>query len=257
MPNRTRKPRASGAELRGRRRAIDVARRLGSAVREERTRQGLRQWEVAEAAGVSQSWVSLMERGRGSGASLETWAAVAAAVKEQLVGYLEHAAGASTPRDHVHLKGQDLVIRTAGTGGWRPTPEAPVDPMARRSRSVDVLLQRGRGTEIAVVEVWDTFDDVGDAMRSLDGKVATARRLASSLAARAQGLRVVRGTRRNHALITELSGLFAAKFPARAGDWLRALTDPQVAMPAEPGLLWTDVRGTRLVASRLGSPPRA
>jgi hypothetical protein len=192
-----------------------------------------------------------MERGRGAGATLETWASVAAAVDEQLVAYLERASAASLPRDHVHLRGQELVIRTARSGGWLPMPEAPVDPNALRSRSIDVLLARASRGEIAVVEVWDWFDDVGGAMRSLDGKVDAALRGVAAGNRRAGGLWVVRATRRNRALVAELHAVFSAKFTGSASDWLRALREPDRPMPAEHGFVWADVSGSRLFAARL------
>lgn len=251
MPNSFRRPRAVGAELRGRLRAADVARRLGVGVRDARLRPGRLQREVAAEAGISQNWLSMLERGKGGGASLETWAAVSAAVDEQIVAYLERAPGATLPRDHAHLKGQELVIRTARPGGWRPMPEALLDPLAFRSRSVDVLLARGHGEEVAVVEIWDWFDDVGAALRSLDGKVEAAGRQEPEAAIKTAGLWVVRATRRNRDLVADLHALFAAKFPAPSAGWLRALRDPDAAMPVENGFLWADVGATRLFGARL------
>jgi transcriptional regulator with XRE-family HTH domain len=250
MPNRSRRPRASGAELRGRVRAAELARRLGVAVRDERRRQGRSQAEVSSAAGISQAWLSAMELGRGAGASVETWAAVTAAVDEQLVAYLERAPGATLPRDHAHLKGQELVVRTATPGGWRPMPEAALDPLAYRSRSVDVLLERRARRELAVVEIWDWFDDVGAALRSLDGKVETiaGRREAGAMT---RGLWVVRATRRNRDLVADLPAIFGAKFTGAAAAWLRALGDPSRPMPDGNGFVWVDVQATRLFASRL------
>ena len=251
MPNRSRPTRASGPLLQARLRAKSMAQRLGVGLRDARLRAGRLQREVSAIAGVSQSWVSRMERGQGQGAALETWAAVTAAVDEQLVAYLERAPGATLPRDHTHLKGQELVVRTAKSGGWRPMPEAALDPTAYRSRSVDVLLARRERREIAVVEIWDWFDDVGAALRSLDGKVAAASRVEREGVHAGAGLWVVRATRRNRDLVADLHAMFAAKFPGTAAAWLRALGDPSRPMPAENGLVWTDNRATRLFASRL------
>ena len=203
------------------------------------------------AAGISQTWLSMMECGQGAGASLESWAAVTAAVDEQLVAYLEHASGAMLPRDHAHLKGQELVIRTTKSGGWQPMPEAAIDPLAFRSRSVDVLLTRRHRRELAVVEIWDWFDDVGAALRSLDAKLETAGRRTLESRHGTSGLWVVRATRRNRDLVADLHALFAAKFAGSAAEWLRALGDPDSPMPAENGFVWADVRATRLFAARL------
>ncbi len=68
---------------------------------------------------------------------------------------------------------------------------------------------------------------------------------------RVQGLLVVRGTHRNRALVRDLRPLFAARYPASSQAWLRALSDPNTAMPAAGGFLWTSVTGDQLRAARL------
>ncbi len=110
---------------------------------------------------------------------------------------------------------------------------------------------------MAVVEIVDWFDDVGAAWRGLDAKVATVARdrasmeLAGGPPTKVAGVLVVRGTRRNRLLVREFSTLFRTHFPERPVAWLAALQDPGRPMPAQPGFLWTDVRGSRLVAARL------
>ena len=253
-----RRRRAGAARMAGRQRSGEVAVRLGRGLREARLPLRMRQADVADRAGVSQSWISRMERGKGGSASLETWAAAAAAVGEQLVGFLERAPGADRPRDYEHLKRQELIVATTRAGGWRALPEESVDDDWTRSRSVDVALLRAVRREAAVVEVIDFFDDVGAAKRNLDGKLAALdRRLTHGrdLTApgwRVGGLLVVRGTRRNRALVREFGALFAASFPGGSLAWLRALTDPAAPMPNEAGFVWTDVVGTRLMEARLG-----
>ncbi len=178
-----------------------------------------------------------MERGLGQAASLETWASVSAAVGQQLVAFLEDVPGADRPRDYEHLKRQQLIIDTAARGGWRAIPDLPVDPGWTRSRSVDVLLEREATRESIVVEVWDFFDDVGAAIRGLDAKVATVRQGRALVEAvgsspwRVGGLFVVRGTRRNRALVHEFGAVFRARFPGSAGGWIAALADPTRPLP--------------------------
>lgn len=207
----------------------------------------LRQADVAERSGVSQAWVSRMERGLGRTASLETWASVAAAAGSQLASFLENLPGASRPRDYEHLKRQQTVLNVARGGGWTGRAEARIDAWPR-SRSIDVLLQRGASAEIAVAEIWDFFDDVGGSWRGLDGKIETIRR--EHPQSRVSGIFVVRATKRNRQLIEEFESMFRQRFPASSGAWLRALTT-SAPMPSEPGLLWTDVQGTRLIPTRL------
>jgi hypothetical protein len=198
-----------------------------------------------------------MERGAGHTASIETWAAVAAASGAQLVCFLEELPGATRPRDYQHLRRQQLIASVAARGGWRATAERAVDPSWRRSRSIDVLLERRPHHEIAVVEVVDWFDDVGAAWRGLDAKVATIARdrasveLAGGPPTKVAGLLVIRGTRRNRLLVREFAMIFRTHFPARSGAWLAALQQTDRPMPPQPGFLWTDVGGSRLIAARL------
>jgi transcriptional regulator with XRE-family HTH domain len=241
----------------GRRRAADVAARLGVALRDARRSAGLRQADVAERAGLSQPRVSELERGKGTRSSLQTWGEVAAAVGEQLVGFLERAPGASLPRDIEHLRRQAALIDRAKPGGWTALPELAVDMASTRSRSIDVALVRSTRREAVVAEIWDWFDDVGAGLRSLDGKREAIRaRLerdggSGSQPWRVRCLYVVRQTRRNQQLLADLRALFAARFPASSTAWLRALGDPDAAMPHGHGLLWSRSSGA-LDSSRLG-----
>jgi len=206
---------------------------------------------------MSQPFISHLERGRGTAASIETWSCVAAAVGEQYVGFLERAPGAGQPRDLEHLRRQSALVEIARTGGWTALPELAIDPGSTRSRSIDVALVRRIRGEAVVAEIWDWFDDVGAGMRSLDAKTAT---LATRLAVeplptgtwRVRGLYVVRDTRRNRALVGELRPLFAARFPGSSVAWLAALGDAERPVPEADGLLWSDSSGAALRASRFG-----
>jgi hypothetical protein len=179
-------------------------------------------------------------------------------VGQQLVAFLERVPGAARPRDYEHIKRQQLVVGIAVRGGWRPMPEHPVDADSLRSRSIDVFLMRVAQREAVVVEIWDWFADVGEAMRGLDGKTAAAKRMLEDRRNgpwRVAGLWVVRGTRRNRELVGELRELFASKFPGIPAAWLTALEDPTTPMPSPSGFLWTDVPGTRLIAARWSRHP--
>jgi transcriptional regulator with XRE-family HTH domain len=237
-----------------------IAGRLGTGLRESRLRAGLRQVDVAERARLSQPFISHLELGRGTDTSIETWAIVAAVLGERLAAFLERAPGVDQPRDLEHLRRQRLVIDLAARGGWQAQPELAIDEAAVRSRAIDVVLIRPARREAIAVEVWVLLTDVGAAMRSLDGKVATlGRRLMPPVDEAialwtVHGLWVVRGTHRNRALLAEFETLFAARFPARSGDWLRTLTDPSTAIPSQDGLCWTDPRATRLISWRYPAP---
>jgi transcriptional regulator with XRE-family HTH domain len=213
------------------------------------------QSEVAAAAGVSQPRVSELERGLGAGASLETWGRAAAAVGEQVVGFFELAPGATPPRDIEHLRRQAALIQRAKLGSWGAMPEYPIDSGAVRSRSIDVVLVRVATREAILAEVWDWFDDVGSALRSLDGKRdGLANRLArDSVGDRDWTIRclfLVRRTRRNERLVGELRPLFAARFPGSSREWLRSLSDSTAKIAERDGFLWSST-DLKLQASRL------
>jgi transcriptional regulator with XRE-family HTH domain len=235
MPDRHRR-RAGTARLRGRERGRYLARRIGVGLKESRVALDLTQSQASERAGVSQGFGSRLERGGGSTASIETLAACAAAVDGQLAAFIEAAPGADLPRDIAHLRGQSAIVRFAKPGGWRARAEVPIDPDARRSRSIDVLLERDGGREIAVVELVDLI------------KVAVVRRAAPT--ATVAGLLAVRATRRNRALIGELWPVIEARLPGRSADWIAALQDPDRPMPLHDGLVWARVDGSGLFARR-------
>lgn len=186
-------------------------------------------------------------------ASLETLASCAVAVDTQLAAFLQAVPGADLPRDIEHLRRQQLVVAMARSGGWTARPEHPIDPTARRSRSIDVELQRAVRRQIAVVEIVDLLTDGGDAMRGLADKVAAVRR---DVDARwtVSGLLVLRSTSRNRGLVREFAELLAARFPASSAAWLAALRDPARPMPTADGLVWSSVDGRRLFAVRLRQP---
>jgi transcriptional regulator with XRE-family HTH domain len=250
MPDRHRR-RAGSARLAARRRTSYLSGRLGVALRESRRALGMRQSDVADRAGVSQAFWSLLERGGGGTASLETLASCAAAVSTQLAVFIEATPGATLPRDIEHLRRQQLVIVSAAVGGWSARPERPIDPAAGRSRSIDVQLERAIRREVAVVEIEDLLADGGQAMRGLEDKVAAVRREVGS-GWSVRGLLILRSTNRNRRLVRELRDLFATRFPASSEAWLAALRDPARAMPKADGLVWSSVDGRRLFAARLG-----
>ena len=242
--------RAGSVRIAGRRRSDYLAQRIGIGLRESRISIRLTQAQAADRAGVSQGYWSVLERGGGGVASLETLAACAAAVDTQLAAFLEAVPGADLPRDMEHLRRQQHLVALARGGGWIARPERPIDPVARRSRSIDVELERTSRREIAVVEVVDLLTDEGDAMRGLADKVAVVRHEAGA-GWSASGLLVLRSTSRNRGLVQEFANLFATRFPASSAAWLAALGDQAGAMPSADGMAWSSVSGDRLFAARL------
>ncbi|MGH2407960.1 MAG: helix-turn-helix domain-containing protein [Candidatus Limnocylindrales bacterium] len=257
MPDRIRnRARRTPTQAAADRRADDVATYLGRALRDARRQTRKTQAEVASIAGVSPSLPSGMERGRGASVSLLVWTRVARAANSDLRAYLELATAADQPRDAVHLRAQELIVRTAEGGGWRAQPERAIDLDPARSRAADVVLTRR--WELALVEIFDWIEDLGEAFRSWDRRIATVEARAIALTTpgadatelRVSGVWVLRATRANHRLVADHRSLFKARFPGSGTAWLRALTDEAAPMPPDPALLWITVTGDRLHAAR-------
>jgi hypothetical protein len=120
MGNCSRARRAGPSAIAGRRRAQAVAERLGSALLDARHAAGLTQQQASAAAGLSQPRYSELERGLGSGASLETWAVAAAVVGEQLAAFLEHGrARAALETPSTCAARTPLPSSAATAAGWR------------------------------------------------------------------------------------------------------------------------------------------
>lgn len=244
------------------RHASELSGRLGAGLKDARRLSRLTQREASARAGISQGTWSKLETDRDSRYTIGTWDRACFAVGTRLEAYLPRASSANQPRDAVHLKNQELIIRTAIPGGWGALPEELIDREARTSRAADVLLYRRRPTtaaEYGLMEVIDWFDDVGAPMRDwsrrLDAveRYAIARMVGDDELPRVSGCWVVRSTNRNRTLIADHVNLFRSRFPGSSTVWLNALTDPDVPMPAEPALLWVTVDGTRLFPARLGA----
>jgi hypothetical protein len=106
---------------------------------------------------------------------------------------------------------------------------------------------------LLLIEAWNTFGDIGAAVRSTDRKLAEATALAiafwGDIDHRVATCWVIRSTRTNRALVARYPELFASRFPGSSQGWVGTLTNGS-RPPAQPGLVWCDVRATRLFALR-------
>ena len=240
------------------RHAADLAMRLGAALRNARRHAKLNQAEAAARAGLSQTTWSSLEVDRDPRYTLLTWDRAAHAVGSTLDAFIKGASAADQPRDLAHLKGQELLITSAASGGWTSLAEEFIDRDARSSRAADVLLHRHippHPPDYALMEIFDWFPDLGDPMRAWSSRLDAVERYAisrmgSETLPHVSGCWVVRATQRNKQLFKDLSGVFASRFPADPRRWLRALTTPDVQMPEDAALLWVTVSGDRLFGSR-------
>jgi len=224
---------------------------LGAEVRESRVRRRLTQRRLGERASVSQTTISRLERGRGGGLTLDSWQRIFAALgRRLLVSAVRDPV--EEPSDAGHLALQELVLRLGRKAGYLGSFELssrPSDP----ARSTDVGLRDDQRRRLILVECWNTIGDIGTAARSSTRKLAEAQSFAIAVGCeRPHGVGscwVVRATRRNQLLLGRYPEVFAARFPGSSLAWVRALVDGGYP-PHEPGVVWADVRATRLFAWR-------
>ncbi|CAN5627708.1 hypothetical protein BH23CHL7_BH23CHL7_19320 [soil metagenome] len=260
MPRRSQQSRRTDAQVAADERSAEASQKLGRMLADARGAGHTTQRRASTVAGLSQTEWSALEHG--ANATLQTWNRAAMAVGSSLNVYLKEASAADRPRDAVHLRNQELLIRTAHPGRWQALAEELIDRDARTSRAADVLLRR-RNTrpvahEYALGEIWDWFSDVGgsarDWQRRLDAveRFAIARMVDETLP-RTSGVWIVCATARNRRLVGEHANFFRSRFPGSGHAWLAALTTPDVSMPNQPALIWVSVGGDRLWPARLGS----
>jgi hypothetical protein len=106
---------------------------------------------------------------------------------------------------------------------------------------------------LVLVECWNTIGDVGAAARSSARKVAEAEAAAIAFGGdrphRVAACWVVRATRTNRELVQRYPEVFRSRFPGSSLGWVRALV-AGAPPPVEPGLVWSDVGATYLIAWR-------
>jgi transcriptional regulator with XRE-family HTH domain len=234
------------------RRNLEQLARLGAEVRRARKDRHHSQRSLANLAGVGQMTVSRLERGFGGGLSLDSWQRIALALGRPLRCELTRGAD-DAPIDAGHLVVQELILRLArqtGRGRRFELPTRPGDP----GRSVDVGLRDDRQRTLVLVEAWNRLDDIGVAARSTNRKIAEMEDLGVVAGGddepyRVAAVWVLRATVRNRGLVRRYPDVFAARFPGSSVAWVAALQDG-MRPPNEPGLVWSDVAGTRLLAWR-------
>ena len=244
----------SRAAVVGRQHARDAGIALGRSVRASRLRRKWTQAGLAAKTGVSRSQIAKLETGRGSTVRPAEWFALAEALGLHL--RFEFARDPlERPADAGHLDIQQLILKLARAAGF---DERRVEMPGRGGhRWTDVAIVKRSARVLALVECVNTFGDVGAGFRSSDRKLADALELAAALGGEGVPFQVascwvVRDSARNREIVGRYRELFESRFSGSSLAWVRALTkgDP---VPAEPGLVWCDLRATRLFARR---PPR-
>jgi Helix-turn-helix. len=258
-PSRTRR-RSTEAVREAERLSIALALALGQAVRAGRERLGITQAALAARVEVDQSRISQIERGLGRGVPLELWVALGVALGRPLAISLTRPLGETRdPADAGHLAMQERLIQLARATGRIAFFELPTRPADPR-RSVDVCVSDSRHRVLLIEEAWNTFGDIGAAIRSTNRKAAEAADLAAILddgpAYRVATVWVVRSSATNRALVGRYPQIFRTSFPGSSRTWATALTTGGPP-PREPGLVWLDPASGRMSEWRQAGPDGA
>jgi transcriptional regulator with XRE-family HTH domain len=230
------------------RRTTSIAIALGETVRAARRRMHLTQHALAERIGMSQTWISRIERGQGAPVPLETWVALGVALDRPLaVSFSRPLLPTETATsDAGHLDIQEHVLALAKATGRPGTFELPTRP-SDPARSTDVGIRDPQARTRILAECWNSFGDLGAAVRATNRKQHEAQ--ATWPEDRIATVWVVRATAANRAVIARYPHIIDAAFPGSSRRWIRALTHGEPP-PAEPGLVWFDPATGRLTERR-------
>jgi DNA-binding XRE family transcriptional regulator len=244
--------RRSANEVEGDREARSIALALGRVVRDARRRRRLTQAQLGAAVGLRRSRISEIEGGLATGTPLVVWVRLGMVLQRPLAMAFSRDLEPALPADAGHLAGQELVLRMArrtGRLGQVELPTRPDDP----ALSVDVCLHDDTNRTLILNEIWNRFDDFGQAARSTDRKIAESHALAVGLGDerpyRAAACWLLVDSGPNRALVARYPEVLAARFPGSSRAWVQALTEGG-PVPNEPGLAWIDLRANRLVPMR-------
>jgi transcriptional regulator with XRE-family HTH domain len=210
-----------------------------------RVRRHWSQVELARRAGVGPMVISRAERGEGR-LDLELLERLAIVLGVALTVGLGRDPSEEVA-DAGHLAMQELVLRLGRANGYTRAFELPTRP-SEPWRSADVVHGSDRERTLIDAECWNTIGDIGAATRSSTRKQAELEQLAVARwgpDAVARLVWVVRDSARNRGLVARYPEVFATRFPGSSRAWVRALVDGG-PIPAAPGLVWCDVRRSRI-----------
>lgn len=205
--------------------------RLGSAIRAARIRRRLRQTEVAQRAGVSQSLVSLVERGHLDHLSLAGLRHVGAALDVRIDvvarwrgGELDRLLNAKHSALH-----EDVARMFDRTPGWSMAPEVSFNVYGERG-VIDVLAFHPVTRSLLAVELKTEIVDVQELVGTRSRKVRLARGVALDRgwhAASVSGWIVVASSTTNRRRILAHRTMLRAAFGSDGRTMRRWLLAPQ------------------------------
>ena len=203
--------------------------RVGAAIRAVRLRRGLSQAEIAAAAGVSDSTVSLIEQGRLDEATVKAIRRVAGAVGMH-VPFEPRWRGADLAKllDEAHARACRQVVARLESSGWIVRPEFTFNWRGERG-SVDILAWHPASRCLLIVEVKTALADLQDLLSTMDRKLRIVPLLVPPLGWRPCAVAtvlVLPDESWSRKAVADYGPLFEAALPARTVAVRRWLSRP-------------------------------
>jgi len=207
--------------------------RIGRALRALRRRGRLRQVDVADRAGLTQSTISLVERGRVDGLSIRAIRRVFRAVDAD-VTVLVRWRGGDLDRllDERHARLGDALCSWMVERDWEVRPEVSFSIYGERG-SIDVFSWHSATQSLLVVELKTELASVEEALRRHDVKVRLGARIAAERfgwRARSVGrLLVLADDRTSRRRVARHEGILGRAYPVRSAEvrrWVGRPTGP-------------------------------
>lgn len=144
--------------------------RIGRLLRALRRERSLRQVDVAGAAGVSQSLISLIERGHLAKLSIATLRTVFATVEGRFEGVVSWRGGAiDRLLDERHAKLVGGVARELQALGWQVHLEVTFSVYGERG-SIDIVAHHVDRSLVLIVEIKTELTSIEETIRRIDVK---------------------------------------------------------------------------------------
>jgi transcriptional regulator with XRE-family HTH domain len=230
---------------------------VGASIRALRRRRGWRQSDLATAAGVSRSLISLIELGRVDDVRMSRLRSVARAL-DAAIGIDLRWRGAALDRlvDARHAALTSAAMDAIGSAGWIAQPEVSYSRYGERG-SIDVLGWHPSARALLVIENKTEVASIEATLHKLDDKA----RLAAAIAGERFGWRptslgrmlILLANTTNRRRVREHDRVLRAALPARAGElraWVRHPRGPIA------GILFVPVDRVVGITQRVRSNPR-
>jgi transcriptional regulator with XRE-family HTH domain len=209
------------------------ARRLGALVRAVRIRKGLRQQDVADAAGVSRPLVSKLELGRVGEMHLGTVERIASVIGVwvELTGRWHGGDGDRLLSRRHSLLADDAMRFLQQKPGWTVESEVSFSIYGERG-VIDQLAWHAASAHLLVVELKTEFVDVNEMLGTLDRKERLARAIAVGRGWRPEQVSVwliVAESKTNRRHAAEHAALLENRFPLDGRSFASFLRRPAAA----------------------------